>query len=532
MKASDYIVELLEKLGVSHIFGIPGVGCGHFLDSVKGSNIKCHIDYHEQAAAFAACAYAQAKYDVGVAFSTAGPGATNLLTGIVNAYSDSIPTVFIVGNKDLSELKRDRNIRFKASQEVDMVSICKPVTKWSYQIKEPSMVKESIEKAFYVAKEGRPGPVVLDIPTDIQRAEINPALLHGYSAFKKAVDEENINFLVKKICGSKRTLFLLGNGLRQTDTGRALLDLCKQKSIPVVLTRGCTEYDNGEYENVIGVIGVDGDVLANKAVQECDMLVIFGARLTAKQIGKIRENFAANAKIIRIDADTEELGMGLRDEKRICENLRDFVPRLIERMSSKEVPMTGWWRKYIDESEEKPDENKKYGEQLMRAFTKSIPEQCNIAIDIGSHYIWFSKVRELKARQRVFQSLGQASMGYGLPAAIGAFYALNQPVVSINGDGGILMNLQELQFLEREQLPITVVVFNNHCYGAIMEFQRKIFDGNFMGTTEDTGYKSADYEGIARAFHMEYQMVSGEDDMRKIQFAKEKPKMVEIVVEG
>ena len=332
MKVSDYIVKFLENQKVFDIFGIPGVGCGHFMNSLIGSKITSHLVYHEQAAAFAACGYAQTALNVGFAYTTAGPGGTNLITGIANAFCDSIPTVFMVGEKDLSSLRGLMKTRQKASQEVDIVNICKPITKWSYQITNKEEVRYVLEKAFYIAKNGRPGPVLIDFPSDIQRSDIQPEILPAFN--KPKYDYSNYNsIIVESLKESKKPLLLIGNGIKQSNLEKEIAEISNSLNIPIVTTLVCIDVLTDQ-SNKIGYIGLDGDYAANKAINECDLLITFGARLNFKQVTENRHNFAPNAKIIRIDCDINELEYKIRDEISICADLKCFIKDLSNQLSA------------------------------------------------------------------------------------------------------------------------------------------------------------------------------------------------------
>lgn len=523
MKVSDYIVRILEKENVTDIFGIPGVGCGHFTDSLKKSGLHNHVTYHEQGAAFAACAYAQATGNLGVAYATSGPGATNLLTGVANAYVDSVPTLYIVGDKDLDTLKGNLKVRQKASQEVDIVEMARPVTKWSFQLTDVKDVRYTLEKAIHTARSDRPGPVLLDIPSSIQRMEY----VEGAGFIPKEKEKFDAEVLSGEINCSSRPLFLVGGGVKQANQMETLKAIAAKCNIPVVATVVCDD-ELFEFENYIGFIGVDGDVCANAAVSSCDLLVSFGARLNIKEVGKNRAAFARQAHIIRLDVDAEELEYRVGDEEIVCADLREAIPALASHMEKLQRKET-WAVRNIVRNYGAASTNSTAFE-WMNGLTEWIPENVDISVGIGSHRRWFLSTRKLKPGWRIFQSAGLASMGYALPASIGVQLATGRSGICIDGDGGLMMNLQELQLICRERLPITVIVFNNHCLGEIMEFQKDIFNGNFMGTTEETGYLSADFGALAVAFHLPYQRVESMADLSSLQFDRSAPSLIEVIV--
>ena len=533
MKVSDFVVSLLEKNGVLDIFGIPGVGCGHFMNSIRTSSITSHLVYNEQGAAFAACGYAQSSGKVGFAYSTAGPGGTNLITGIANAYADSIPTIFMVGEKDISELRGKLKVRQKASQEVDIVNVCKPITKWSIQIQRKEDIKYIFEKAFYLAKSGRPGPVLIDFPSDIARDEINPNLLKPFITPKKQSLKDEVEIIIKSLNAAKAPVLLSGNGVKQTRLTNFILKISSKISAPIVSTLVSTD-SFAEVKNYIGFIGMDGDSAANKIVNESDLLITFGARLNFKQIGYKRDNFAQNAKIIRIDADKNELEYRLGTETKICCDLRDLLPLINERINELTVKCSKWLDYCLEckaASFKKPSLNLE-GDKLMSLICSKLPCNSDIVVDVGSHRRWFMSQNIFKKGQCFYQSAGLASMGYALPSSIGVYYGSKKKVICIDGDGGIMMNLQELQLIKRECLPIIIIVFNNHALGDIMEFQKKVFDKNYFTTTEDSGYLAADFKRLSDAFGLKYELIKSTEDISKINFESTYSQLIEVIVQS
>lgn len=529
MKVSDYIVLFLQDQGITDVFGYPGVGCGHLMDSLSRSDIRSHLVYHEQAAAFAACSYAQASHKVGIAYTTAGPGGTNLITGVANAYCDSIPTVFIVGDKDLSSLRKSYNVRQMASQEIDIVDIAKPTTKWSYQVTTKEEIKLALQKAFYLAKSGRPGPVLLDIPSDIQRDDINPEELERFNPPADPNYSSEVDIIISQIQIAKKPVFLVGNGVKQADLEDVILCFAKKLNVPIVTTLVCFDLYPGE-KNFIGYIGLDGDKAANQIVNEADLLISFGARLNFKQVSNNRKTFASNAQVIRIDVDQGELEYELRDEIKICADLNYLVPELVKRNISS---FDSSWLAHAVESKKQSSRGaslNSIASEIVAHISESVPESTPIVVDTGSHRRWVMSSFEFKKGQRMYQSAGLVSMGYALPASVGVCIAMGKPTICFDGDGGIMMNLQELQMIHRDQLPITIVVLNNSCLGDIMEFQKKIFNGNFFTTTEESGYLAADFEDISNAFKIDYYQVANIDDLKDISLIRSKPQLIEVLV--
>ncbi len=528
MKVSDYIVKFLEEHCVEDVFGYPGVGCGHLMNSIKGSTIKNHLVYNEQGAAFAVCSYAQASHKVGVAYTTAGPGGTNLVTGIANAYCDSIPTIFIVGEKDLVSLRGKRRLRQRTSQEVDIVSVCRPISKWSTQIRNKNEIKRVFEKAFFLAQNGRPGPIVIDFPSDIQRSDISEEELTSYRPNRPRVYEKESNQIVEFIQKSKKPVILVGNGIKQLGFENEVATFARIHQIPLVTTLVCCDIYSEE-KQYLGYIGMDGDLSANKAVAECDLLISFGARLNFKQVCNNRALFAPKAKLLRVDCDKNELGYELRDEIKINADLRFLIPTLLKKEFS--YTSNRWCAECIGwKAVSKKNEplNIEAG-RVVKKISELISNDYCIVTDTGSHRRWVMSSFSFKKGQQFFQSAGLASMGYAVPASIGAYFATKRKVVCFEGDGGLMMNLQELEMINRDRIPVSIIVFNNHCLGDIMEFQKKIFN-NYFATTESTGYKVANFELISKAFDFRYTRISTENDLRKISLESDEPQLIEVMV--
>jgi len=532
VKVSDYIVWFLEKKGITDIFGYPGIGCGHFMDSLSRSSITSHLVYHEQAAAFAACSYAQASHKVGIAYTTAGPGGTNLITGIANAYCDSIPTIFLVGDKDLSSLRNSYHVRQRASQEIDIVDIAMPTTKWSYQVKKKSEIKQVLEQAYFIAQDGRPGPVLLDIPSDIQRDDIVPDELVNFEQPPIPNYSNEIIRITDLMNRVNKPIILVGNGVKQAGLEELVLKYAEKHRIPIVTTLVCFDL-YPENNNYIGYIGLDGDKAANIVVNEADLVISLGARLNFKQVSNNRKTFASKATIIRIDADSGELEYRLNNEIAVCANLTYLLPNLFE----KDIKdFSDKWLNHCLElkgSSSRGASLNTIATEVVKKISLEIPVCVSVTVDTGSHRRWVMSSFKFKKGQRMYQSAGLVSMGYSLPAAIGVSIATGKPTICFDGDGGLMMNLQELQMIRRDNLPITIILMNNECLGDIMEFQKKIFKGNYYITTKESGYLAADFKGIANAFGFEYIKIENDSQINIINellLTNGIPKLIEILV--
>lgn len=557
MKVSDYIVEYLIANGISDVFGYPGGMVTHLMDSLgrRKEEITTHITYHEQGAAFAACGYAQASGKVGVAFATSGPGATNLLTGICNAYFDSIPTVFITGQVNTDEVKGSLRVRQKGFQETDIVSMASGVTKAAIYIREAGMVEEALKEAFALAMSGRKGPVLLDIPMNVFRGEMEPKEHVGAgnqtdSERKEAVvreknpdgcvcvddgrDEAFVQCLEKALLLAKRPCILLGNGIKtagQVEQLRKVIQTCKIPTVSSMLAVDIIPEDIGLEGTYYGFIGAYGNRSANFVVAKCDLLICLGSRLDVRQVGGHRENFAPKAQIIRVDIDEGELEAKIReDEKQFLMSVERAIP-LLQMVLAKGRSYSEWLGvcrkikekvKYVDEKE--PN-------KVVNAISRLVQDDCSIVADVGQNMVWVAQSFHMKHRQRLYMSGGHGAMGYALPAAIGIYYATHRPVICFSGDGGFQMNIQELQFVSANRLPITMIVLNNQSLGMIRHFQEMYFEGSYYYTVKDGGYAVPDFCAIARAYGIQAARVVGAEGVKGMQFDNQIPQLYEVVLD-
>ena len=533
MKVTDYIIEYIVKQGVTDIFGYPGGVICHFMDSATKytSDINVHINYHEQAAAFAACGYAQEKCEVGVAFSTSGPGATNLVTGIANAYFDSIPVVFFTGQVDTYGLKGKLPVRQRGFQETDMVSIVKSITKYAVRVDSPENIRYELEKAFYIAKEGNPGPVLIDLPADVQRADVRVDSLQGYKgdlSINKFSKEADI--ILKKLREANRPCLLVGNGIKQSGCKKEIKRIVERLQIPTVFSMPA--FDTLSYENKYnyGFIGANGHRYGNFVLGKADLIICLGSRMDLKQEGNDRTKFAAQAEIIRVDIDKNNFQyMVHNNEIQIHADMRLLLPAIEEHITD-EIKCSEQWNRVCNEIKKTLSnyDDEEYI-SLLKNYAESMPDEISMTLDVGQSQVWCAQQIHVKENQSVHMSAGHGTMGYALPAAIGSYYASRKPVVCFNGDGGIQMNIQELQFLAREQLPITVVILNNHALGMIRGFQEANFEANYTQTIEGTGYAVPDFEKIAYAYGMNYKKVLYIDDLSELNTVQG-PSIIEIAL--
>lgn len=545
MKASDYIVNYLIFREIKHIFGYPGGMVTHLMNSLSHNrdNIHTHITYHEQAAAFAACGYAQSSNGVGVAFATSGPGATNLLTGVGHAYFDSIPVIFITGQVNTFESGRDTGLRQRGFQETDIVSMAAPITKFVKYVESPNELPNALDEAYRIAISGRPGPVLLDIPMDVMRGDISA----DFDIFDQnesrsddnleCFNEENdklFTILNDKLMNSKRPCLLIGNGIKGSGSIEHFRSVAMKYNIPIVSSMMAVDVVpqmEGLEGKYYGFIGAYGNRTANFAVAKSDLVICIGSRLDVRQVGANRSSFAPDADIIRIDIDKSELDNKIReDEMDFLLSVDNAIDVLDRAFSKADMDYTDWLNvcseikshiKYMDEL---------LPNRIINKISRYVPDGFSVVADVGQNMIWTAQSFRFKENQRIYMSGGMGSMGYALPAAIGIYYATGKPVICFTGDGGLQMNIQELQYLYREQLPIKIIVMNNKSLGMIRHFQEMYFEQNYCYTISGEGYDAPDFTDIARAYKIKAVSIDDIDQIEEFDFEKKEPELIEIIL--
>ena len=485
IKVSDYVVRTLIELGIEEVFGYPGGMVTHLIDSLSKfkDKISTHICSDERSAAFAACGYAQSSNKIGVAFSTSGPGATNLITGIANAYFDSIPTIFITGQVNTQELRGNLPIRQRGFQEMDVVSLVKSITKFAKIIKSPDEIPKTISKAVHECITGKCGPALLDIPMDIQRSYISD-IKFDTSILEKRYDD--CTLIKKYIDSSKRPCILLGNGVKQSHQEENIIKQLSHGNVPIISSMLAIDVSNN-IENSYGFIGAYGSRAANFIASKCDLLISIGSRLDIRQVGINRDSFAPNATILRIDIDSYEFEYPIHKTD-IC--LNTTIENLIESKILEEIePKFEKWNQVCKTIHEKLKDLDKYAPVLLlKNYLNDTPAGTTIVTDVGQNQVWVAQALPKHKKHKLLFSGNFGSMGYALPAAIGAYYALKEPILCIIGDGGFQMCMSDLNYISKNNLPITTIVVNNNALGMIRHFQEMYFNSDYYCTKKNHGY--------------------------------------------
>ncbi len=511
MKLSDYVIDFLVSEGVAHIFEVVGGALAPLLDSVyERKDISTVSVHHEMAAAIAAEGYSRVNGDVGIAMATSGPGATNLITGIGSCFFDSIPCLFITGQVNTYEFKFDRPVRQVGFQETDIVNIVKPIVKDAVLVTDPDKITYYLEKSVYIARSGRPGPVLLDIPLNIQRAEINPGSLESF--YKSSITESANGFddtmvkqIVQLIKSSSRPVVLVGGGVRLSQAQDELLKFIHKTGIPVVTSlMGVDTFPHND-QLFIGMIGSYGNRYANLTIANSDLVLALGTRLDTRQTGTKPETFARVAKIVHVDIDPYELNNKVKADFSINSDLKKFLAMLNNYIGEYDSNKIEPWRQIINRYKERYPSYKIPVNDIiepnffMHKLSEFLPEGAIICVDVGQIQMWAAQSLEVKKSQRFLTQGGMGSMGSALPMAIGASFANpGETIVVITGDGGFQLNIQELQTIYYYKLPIKIILLNNCCYGMVRQFQEQYFNCRFQSTV--IGYSCPNFQDVVSAY--------------------------------
>jgi acetolactate synthase I/II/III large subunit len=508
MKCAEYIAASLIRKGITHVFELSGGMITYLLDALHRSNgIDIVSIRHEQAAAFAADAYGRITGIPGVAMATSGPGATNLLTGIASCYFDSSPAVFITGQVNRNEQKKDRQIRQLGFQETDIVTMARPITKAAYAIQDIESVPSALDRAFKLAVSGRPGPVLIDIPMDIQRSELDGSYSQPSEVTIQADAVPDFSAVLAALKRSRRPLILAGGGIRSSRSIQSFRQLVDRITVPVVHSLMAVDVLPSQHPLRIGMIGSYGNRWANTALMKSDLLIVIGSRLDVRQTGSRTDEFKKGREIVHIDCDPGEMNNRVTGCTAINAELQTFLQLMLCEAESAGLSTARFdqWLHSIQEMRRKwPDTAELPGIRginpnvLMHELSGSAGAAAAFIADVGQHQMWAAQSIELVEHQRFLTSGGMGSMGFGLPAAIGASLATAGPVVLIAGDGGFQCNIQELQTVIHRRLPIKMIVLNNGCHGMVRQFQESYFESRYQSTW--WGYSAPDFTRVAEGY--------------------------------
>ena len=536
MNLSDYVLSFLEKKKVKNIFTITGGAICFLMDAFsRNRNMKYTAVAHEQAGAMMADAYSRLGPNFSATMVTSGPGATNLLTGIACSWFDSIPSLHICGQANQHELASydisTKKVRQVGFQETDIIAMAKPITKFTYQLKHENEIKYVLEKAFHISQEGRPGPVLIDIPMNLQRKIVDPKKLRSFYVKKKTIKKQKlinqINKVLSHLKKSKRPVIIIGGGIRISKTCKELLVFLKGMNIPLITTWSGVDAITHDHKNYIGSVGVYGSRAANFVIQNSDFVLSLGSRLDTRITGGVPKNFARNAIIASVDIDKYELNKnrGLEIKIKINESLKDFFIYFIKISKNIIINKPEWiqksilWKKKYPAVLDSDRQQKKYVNPyfFMERLSKHLKSDDIVIADDGAHLTWTIQALKVLKKQRLFSAFGNSPMGYALPASIGASIALNKKkIICIDGDGSIQLNIQELQTMVSNHLPIKIITMSNNGYGIIKQFQELYLGKRYEATGPNSGVTNPDFSKISEAYGVRYSEIKNNSEIDKI----------------
>jgi acetolactate synthase I/II/III large subunit len=545
MKLSDFVFKYIASKGIDTVFTVTGGGCMHLTDSLgKTAGLQYICNHHEQASAIAAEAYFRTSGLPGCILVTTGPGGVNALTGVLCAYQDSIPMIVISGQVPVNQMSIGTGCRQIGQQEFDIVSTVKIMTKYAVTITDKDSILYHLGKAYYTAITGRPGPVWIDIPLDIQASDIDanalkpytiPSTLDVYSLYNKW----KLLRLQKLLNNSTRPIVVIGNGIKASGTIFELQQFLKKTKFPIMSgPHSAIDIINNDYQHYLGIFGLLGHQSSNGIIQRSDLVISLGSRLNPKMIGYNSKKFAPNATKVIIDIDKNELKK-LKFDKSLKWNidLKDFFI-LSKNLKTRPHNISVW--NAVNKQKRKSEVFVKPKHWLLKDYVSTyvfskelerfLKDDSIIVTSNGTAHIVLHKIIKLHKNQQLFSNEGTAPMGYGLPAAIGAHYGSNKKIICIEGDGSIMMNLQELETIRHHNLPIQIFILNNCGYLSIRLTQTAFFNKQITASDFETGVSIPSFEKIAYAFGLNYHSIKNNNEIVSVlkNINKKKPSIIEV----
>lgn len=533
IKISDYVISFIEKLGIRHVFLISGGGNIHLVDSLgKNKGIQYICNHHEQASSTAAEAYSRITGNIGVCLVTTGPGGTNAITGVLGGWLDSIPILVISGQVKRENIGAGKIARQLGDQEINIVDIVKPMTKYAVTVMDPEKIRFELEKAIDTAKSGRPGPVWIDIPLDVQGTFINEEMLESYKVHKVSKNKRiELAELVKKTIGklksAERPVIYAGNGIRLSGAQKEFLKLVDLLKIPILTSYAGYDLMSSDHPYFFGRAHAFGQRAANFIIQNCDFLISIGARLDIRTIGFNYKAFARGAYHVMVDIDRKELDKPiLSPDLKVEADAGEFI-----RMMNKELRITNYelriseWLDYgrklnikypVVRAEYWKEKNAVNPYCLIETIGKNFEEGEIIVLSDGVGPLNCSyQALSIKNDQRVILNNGCAQMGYGLPAAVGAAFALDKKrrIICFEGDGSLQLNIHELQVMKQHHLPIKLFIYANDGYQSIRNTQNNLFGGHLVAVDSSSGVTCPDFMKIAKAYGLPVMKINNHADM-------------------
>ena len=550
IRVADFIASFLKKKGIKNIFMLTGYGAMYLNDAIKLSGIKYYATRNEATAPIMAESYARLKNEVGVACVTAGPGATNALPGLAEAFVDSAPIMVISGQVDYKQTTHStnlKNIRTFGTAEINIIPIVKPLTKYAEIIKKPNDVKYILEKAFFYAKNGRPGPVWIDVPLDVQKSTVNIKKLKSFKPEIKKFYSGKINRDVKKIINllkkSHKPLFVAGNGVKQSGTIKILKNIINRCKAPILLSRFANDLLPHNNKYVMGQAGVKGSRYCKNIMQNADLVISLGCRFAPQFVG---HDFSAfkNAKIVSIDVEKDELNKkGIKINYPLNYNLNSFLPSFDKMIKKIKLPNYINWMSYCSNNKKnKPIIPKKIKQKnpidlyfFMDKLGKIAKKNDILVTDAGSNYYIGGQVWSFEKGTTEITSVSNAAMGLTVPLSIGAAVATPKSrILAVTGDGSLELNIQELKTISHNKFNIKLFVINNGGYVSMHNWADTFFKGRRLDNPKDTGTGTLNFKNIAKAFDLDHYLIHNfkeiDNDLKKI-MKNNKPLFIEVITD-
>ncbi len=555
IKVTDFLAEYLRDIGIQHVFSITGGASVHIIKSIGDcEGIEYVCPHHEQAAAMAADAYSRTTGNIGCALATSGPGATNLLTGIACAWFDSVPVLYLTGQVTRFRFKGDTGVRQMGFQETDIISMAKPITKYTALVERAEDLRSVLDEAIEIAKSGRPGPVLVDIPDDLQRELVDPFIFESSTPKNSqtitklcAPDSADLEKCIDLLKVAERPVMVIGNGVRLSGALEAIQNLTLRLKIPVCPSWAAADIITENTGLLAGTFGTHGTRSGNFTVQNADLILSIGARLSTRETGSPMNSWAREAKIIVVDIDPAELRKFPHFDKPLDVSIKAdagaFITALDEKISNLNIPRKiEWWKQIIKWKETykvcTPDQRKEISTNpyvFIDELSDHLEEGDIIVTDTGCAVAWTMQGLRFKKDQRILHAFNNTPMGYALPAAIGAIFASKRTrrVICIVGDGSLMMNLQELATIEHHNLPIKIFLLNNDGYSMVRQTQEQWLGGQLDATSKEGGLSFPNFEMVAKASDIHVCRISKNNEIKnniKTTLMRKGPSLCNVII--
>jgi len=541
IKVSDAIAEFLKHKQIDTVFGIIGSANSHIFDSIQNLGYtKIICTHHEQAAIMAMAAYYRASGKLSAALVTAGAGASNAITGVISNWADSIPGIIISGQEPIRYLSQHKDLRMFGTQGFSSYEMVKNVTKYSNVLLDRNNIQNELEKHYNISTSGRPGPTWLEIPLDTQAQKVeHKTFKNSYSKSLRITNAyEYGHIIIDLINSSKRPVILGGMGIKLSGAKDKFRQFINTTKIPTMLSWSGIDLLPTNHESNFGRFGLYGQRAANFIIQNSDLVIVLGSRMALPQVGYDFSQFARDAKIVQVDIDELELNKYDRVTK-LYHDVDMVLDVLLEKINTIQPNISEWIDKCLDYRTEYPVINSDYKNDryvnsysFVNKLTQKLADNEIIVTDMGTGLLSGHQAADLKENQIMFTSQGLGEMGVGLPYAIGASISSpNKPITCLNCDGGIMMNLQELQTIVQHNLPVKIFIFNNDGYLMIKHTQKLFFQGRYNAVDKNTGVVLPEFERIAYGFNIPYSRIDKLEDLDTIEFKTDGPSIIEVFMD-